>query len=246
MARTVSVPDLHGDFGRCVRILQHAGLINAEKQWIGGDAKLVQTGDIVDRGDDAKEIYDLFQRLWREAKDAGGEVVNLLGNHGLMNIQKDFRYVSPGDKDHWQDRTNEWSATGDFGKWVRTWPVAKKVGEVLFSHAGVSAELLARDLDKINKDAKQAIANQRWDHPYLEENGPLWTRLFSEEDQSPTVSQKAESRDPALSWFARKVGLFKKLLKKKKKKMELTPLCEEVRTVLEKTRTKRMVVGHTI
>lgn len=49
--------------------------------WIGKDATLIQTGDIVDRGPDTIAIYKLFDSLRTQARGAGGEVVSLLGNH---------------------------------------------------------------------------------------------------------------------------------------------------------------------
>merc|ERR1719313_1897069 len=84
----VSVPDLHGDYDRAVQVLQAAGLIDPRtSSWSGGSTTLVQTGDIVDRGPDSQKIYKLFSRLASEAQQQGGAVINLLGNHELMNIQ---------------------------------------------------------------------------------------------------------------------------------------------------------------
>jgi hypothetical protein len=86
--RVVSVADLHGDYDRFVFILAHPqiGLVDADLHWIGGKAHLVQLGDVMDRGNQAKDILDLLMRLEKEAAEAGGMVHTLLGNHEEMNI----------------------------------------------------------------------------------------------------------------------------------------------------------------
>ncbi|MEW5305143.1 MAG: hypothetical protein WDW36_007704 [Sanguina aurantia] len=65
--------------------------------WSGGAASLVQLGDVVDRGPDSLPLLALFRRLRTEAGEAGGRVVLLLGNHELMLVQGDFRYVNKGE-----------------------------------------------------------------------------------------------------------------------------------------------------
>lgn len=86
--RVVAVADLHGDYERFVFILTHpeVGLLDEELHWTGGKAHLVQLGDIMDRGPDARKILDLLIRLEKEAAEAGGMVHVLLGNHEEMNI----------------------------------------------------------------------------------------------------------------------------------------------------------------
>ena len=81
--RIVAVGDLHGDYDNFVAILKQpkVGLLDENLHWIGGKTHLVQIGDILDRGDKAKEIFDLLMRLENEAADAGGMVHVLLGNH---------------------------------------------------------------------------------------------------------------------------------------------------------------------
>jgi Calcineurin-like phosphoesterase len=86
--RVVAVADLHGDYERFVFILTHPqiDLVDAELHWKGGRTHLVQLGDILDRGNRAKDILDLLMRLEKEAAEAGGMVHVLLGNHEEMNI----------------------------------------------------------------------------------------------------------------------------------------------------------------
>jgi len=218
-ARVVSVPDLHGDYDRAVQILSAANLIDPQTlAWVGGAATLVQTGDIVDRGDNGLPIYKLFRSLSDQAQKAGGAVVNLIGNHELMNIQEDLRYVTDGDAQTyggWPKRSESWSPGGELGSWLRKQKAVAKVGRVLFVHAGLHPSFLegGRTIDDVNKDFQQAIAADG--HPrephlanLLQDEGPVWTRFFAEAP-SPEV-------------------------------------CTAVSDVLKKTDTVRMVVGHTI
>jgi hypothetical protein len=86
--RVVAVADLHGDYDRFVFILTQpgVGILDEELHWIAGKTHLVQLGDIMDRGPDAKDILDLLIRLEKEAAAVGGMVHVLIGNHEEMNI----------------------------------------------------------------------------------------------------------------------------------------------------------------
>ena len=95
--RIVAIGDIHGAFDRFVAILRAAGLVDERQRWTGGRAVLVQTGDIVDRGPDSRRVLDLLRRLEGEANRAGGRVVPLLGNHEVMAMLGDLRYVSAGE-----------------------------------------------------------------------------------------------------------------------------------------------------
>ena len=95
--RIVAVGDLHGDFAAWRDIARAARLIDGKGSWIGGDATLMQTGDVVDRGPDSLKIVQDLMRLQREALRAHGQVIALVGNHEAMNVTGDFRYVSAGD-----------------------------------------------------------------------------------------------------------------------------------------------------
>jgi hypothetical protein len=92
--RIVAVADVHGAHDKFVAILRAAGLIDSRQRWTGGRAVLVQTGDILDRGADSRKTLDLLRRLEGEAARAGGKVHALLGNHEVMRMIGDLRYVS--------------------------------------------------------------------------------------------------------------------------------------------------------
>jgi len=82
-------------------------------KWIGADTYIVQLGDQIDRirpqdwdkNDVARdnaykdegstlEIFYLFYLLDQLARDTGGRVFSIIGNHEIMNVEGDFRYVS--------------------------------------------------------------------------------------------------------------------------------------------------------
>jgi len=93
--RVVAVGDVHGAYDGFLSILRLAGLADENGHWTGGKTHLVQTGDLLDRGKNAPKVLDLLMRLEGEARKAGGQVHALLGNHEVMNILGDLRYVNP-------------------------------------------------------------------------------------------------------------------------------------------------------
>eukprot|EP00186_Timspurckia_oligopyrenoides_P001461 CAMPEP_0182445386 /NCGR_PEP_ID=MMETSP1172-20130603/3528_1 /TAXON_ID=708627 /ORGANISM="Timspurckia oligopyrenoides, Strain CCMP3278" /LENGTH=337 /DNA_ID=CAMNT_0024641151 /DNA_START=342 /DNA_END=1351 /DNA_ORIENTATION=- len=106
-SRLVGIGDAHGDLEAFEKVLKQAGLIPSDEQlendlsldrhqWMGNDTILVQVGDQLDRGDSERKILHLLKHLKTQAKEKGGDVIALLGNHELMNAQGDFRYVTAG------------------------------------------------------------------------------------------------------------------------------------------------------
>ena len=87
-----AIGDLHGDLEQSQAALRLLGLVD-EAGWAGGNATLVQTGDLVDRGPDSLPLLRYWWDLKTQAHAAGGRVVTLLGNHEALNMEGDLRYV---------------------------------------------------------------------------------------------------------------------------------------------------------
>lgn len=103
----VAIGDIHGAHDELVGLLRSVGLVDELGNWSGGQSTLVQTGDMLDRGADARRVMDLMIRLQGEAKEAGGRVVVLLGNHEIMNLVGARQDVAPGLLERFIDRESE-------------------------------------------------------------------------------------------------------------------------------------------
>jgi predicted MPP superfamily phosphohydrolase len=105
--RLIAIGDIHGDFDDFVLLLKQAGLVDAANHWSGGNSTLVQTGDLIDRGPKGRQVMDLLMSLEKEAASAGGKVLVLLGNHEVMNMLGDLRYVPAEDYASFADGESE-------------------------------------------------------------------------------------------------------------------------------------------
>ncbi len=88
--KLIAVGDVHGQFEGLVKILRRSGLIDAAHHWCGGPSRLVQIGDILDRGPSSLKVDNLLDKLQAEAEVAGGEVIRLVGNHELEIIMENY------------------------------------------------------------------------------------------------------------------------------------------------------------
>jgi len=117
--RVVAIADVHGAYDSFREILRQTGLIDESGRWSGGQATLVQTGDVTDRGLGFKEALDLLRALERQARDAGGRVIPLLGNHEAMNMTRFVRDVSPEAYPLFADARSEERRRDAYRRYVR-------------------------------------------------------------------------------------------------------------------------------
>jgi hypothetical protein len=101
-SRIVAIGDVHGSLPPFVSLLEQMKLVDAKRgdkgDWNGGQATFVQTGDVVDGGPKSRACMDLLMNLERSSqKQKKGKVIFLLGDHEIMGMTGDLRYVSRED-----------------------------------------------------------------------------------------------------------------------------------------------------
>ena len=199
-ARIVAFGDLHGDLGATIEVLKLAGAIDDDLQWIGNELVVVQTGDQLDRGDDERAILDLLVRLSREAAAAGGAVHVLNGNHEIMNVGLDLRYVTDGGFESFEDvaqgvevdsllaslpeeqrgRAVAFRPGGPYAEILAERNSVVIVGDNVFVHGGVLPEHIDYGIERLNAELH---AWMRGDGPCPEvingRNSVTWARNFS-------------------------------------------------------------------
>lgn len=186
--RLVAIGDLHGDLTATKAALRAAGAIDDAGRWSGGHLVVVQTGDVLDRGNDEQAILDYLADLAGQAQAAGGALVQLLGNHELMNGAGDFRYVTPSGMHDFDEAGGSRAAAlgpgGAYAKKLAGHNVIAIVGDTVFSHAGVIDEW-ATQVDAVNKASRCWLDGQGSHEPpaaLVSENSPVWTRAYGGPD----------------------------------------------------------------
>jgi hypothetical protein len=184
--RIIAVGDVHGDLAQLRAVLEMANIINDDGAWVDrSGAVVVQVGDLLDRGPHDKGVMDFLMQLQAEAPTHGGAVVVLLGNHELMNLMEQFHYVHPESHEFFEGKSNRrrhFSTEGVYGNWLRSNPLVHVEGSTVFVHAGISPQFAAMGVEKMNQDAKAALAQRNIKgldrSPLFGVHGPIWTRLL--------------------------------------------------------------------
>lgn len=154
---------------------------------------------MVDRGVDTIALYELLQRLRKEAQEQGGQVVSVLGNHEIMNMVGDWRYVHPDDIASFggkQARIEAFSKEGWIGSDLFKWNLTAKVGSSVFCHGGILPKHAQDGVDGINQRTKESLdmyIHEKHDkYGLFGGDGPTWYRGFAVGDERIcTVLDKA-------------------------------------------------------
>jgi hypothetical protein len=224
------VGDTHGDFDALVSGLRTAGLIDDDSNWTGGRSRLVLAGDLTDRGPDVLRLLWFVYRLEHEAAEAGGGVHVLLGNHEIMVMLSDLRYVHPKELDVARRHGVGYHRLFDvreslLGRWLATKPAVIRMGDVLITHGGIAHEIVRRPIQEFDDTLAGYI------------NEELFYR-WADSTYMPALDSAAYEARHAFFWGARSVFWHREYV--------LTDtLAAELDLVLNAWDASVLVVGHT-
>jgi len=141
-----AISDIEGNFEAMRKLLISNNVIDENYNWIFGNVHLVIAGDLFDRGLNVTEVLWLIYSLSEKAKEKGGYVHFILGNHELMNMNGNTKYVRNKYLENAvllkEDYRNLFSTGTEIGRWLSTKNVFEKIGNNIFVHGGISDEVL--------------------------------------------------------------------------------------------------------
>ncbi len=189
--RLVALSDVHGQYELMVRLLRAHGVIDADGRWAWGDGHLVMTGDVFDRGPRVTETFWHLYALEQQARDAGGALHFLLGNHEALVLRDDLRYLN-GKYPRTAGLLGAsypalYGPDTVIGDWLRSKRTLLQVDDLLFMHAGVHPSYFALDLTlaQANERFRQSLGwskTQLATDPVLTAlhgaDGPIWYRGY--------------------------------------------------------------------
>ena len=227
--RVIVIGDLHADFKKTKLIFQKLNLIDSNNNWIGGNTHIVQLGDQIDgkrmkkiQASGEVEIINFLEKINTQARKKKGAVHSLIGNHELMNLCGDFEFASDKDIEEQEkisSRSEIFKPGGViFGNLADSRHAILKIGDLVFSHAGILPSIIDDDLSgnefilKINLLMKEILKGKH--------------KFFNDEIKKYFIGNESI--------------LFNRILGKPTVKRETVELG------LEKIGAKHMFIGHTI
>lgn len=214
-SKILAVSDIHGEYDHLVDILTNGGVINRERRWSWGDGHLVILGDVFDRGSKVTECLWLIYRLESEARENGGAVHFILGNHELIALRGDKRYVNDKYLKGIVKKTrikyeDLYGSDTELGRWLRSKHTVIKINDVVFVHGGLSPFVIDRNLGmaQINETVRSSIdlrssrlAFDQLSRFLFGNKGPFWYRGYHYEMKGDYPLVVSEDIDSILSFY---------------------------------------------
>lgn len=203
--KLIAISDIEGNFFALYDFLLNNKVIDKNNKWMFGTGHIVLTGDIFDRGLKVTECLWFIYYLEQEAVKHGGYVHFILGNHEIMNMSGDLRYVRNKYFENCNllktDYNSLYKPDTELGRWLASKNIAEKIGPYLFVHGGISPELdsVTNSIELINNSAREfyfssKAAKQSGDKLknilYSGKFSPFWYRGYIKQTINETELEK--------------------------------------------------------
>jgi len=219
-AKILAISDIESSFKTFRDFLITNKVIDEKLNWIFGHGHLVLLGDFVDRDFSTTQVLWFIYKLEQEAKEKGGTVHYILGNHELKNMQGNFENTSPKyyhvSSILKKQQTDLYGKNSFLGKWMSSKNSIEKINGILFAHGGIHPDLAKY---KTNLDEVNQIIRNNYYKPYYP-------------NPQQNLEQLLISSHKGIAWYR---GYFKDDLTQK-----------DVEKGLKQFNAKSIVVGHTL
>jgi hypothetical protein len=149
------IGDTHGELDELIAGMRAAGIVDRNLRWAAGRSHVVFAGDMADRGADVLALLWLLYQLEPQATAAGGRLHVILGNHEIMVMLGDLRYVHEKEMFIAQQHGVSYDSMFDpqksvLGRWLASRPGMVRIGDVVVVHGGVTPEYARLPIETFN------------------------------------------------------------------------------------------------
>ena len=125
----LAIGDIHGNYEIMLANLRSANVIDRAGDWIGGSRELVFHGDILgDRGTTSLQAMEHIAKLKKQAKQQGGEIQVLAGNHDDFAIAfLTSRKVAGGRNFYEYDNGTQVAGAYEFLRYIERGDITNKL-----------------------------------------------------------------------------------------------------------------------
>jgi len=216
----LAISDIESGYLAFRNFLINNKVIDKNLNWTFGKGHLVLVGDFVGRGSSTTQVLWFIYKLEQDAKNQGGHVHYILGNHELKNMQG--RYVDAAQKYYavasilGKQQHELYGLNSFIGRWMASKNTLELINGTLFVHGGIHPDVATSGL---NLDEINSIIRNNYYNPYYPKREKSHEQLLT-------------STHTGICWYR---GYFKDDLEQ-----------DQIDNVLNKFNAKSIVVGHTI
>jgi hypothetical protein len=196
----VALSDIESGFAAFRQFLVRHGIADEQLNWTFGKGHLVLVGDFVDRGASTTQVLWGIYKLEQSARQSGGKVHFVIGNHEIKNLQGNFQ--SANEKYFYiagilgKQQFQLFDDHALLGRWLAAKNVLEIINGVAFVHGGLHPDIAKYQLsvDEINQIVRSGYRTLYYTpttvtrESFLQSSstGPAWYRGYFKDDLSQT------------------------------------------------------------